>query len=109
MQSDAIQLLLWLSASISTVAAAVTVVVTVINKIKSPNAIQNERIRDLEDDMKKVKQYLDADNKKIQSIEEGNKATQKALLALMGHALNMNDGEKLMAAKEELEQYLINR
>jgi hypothetical protein len=52
---------------------------------------------------------LDNDNDRIKSIEEGNKVTQKALLALMSHALNDKDDSKLLEAKDELERYLINR
>ena len=45
----------------------------------------------------------------IESIEEGNKVTQKALLALLAHALDGNNTAQLQDAKEGLQQYLINR
>jgi hypothetical protein len=35
--------------------------------------------------------------------------TQQALLALMSHAINGNDIDKLSRAKDDLESYLINK
>lgn len=109
MNTDAIQTFLWVCTAILTVGNAGLVIATIITKAKAPNKAQNERISNLEKDMAEVRHYLDSDNKRIKIQEDGNKVTQKALLALMSHALNGNDNDKLMEAKDELERYLINR
>lgn len=100
---------LYICTAITTISAAVTVIVSWINKAKEPNARQNLRLDQLETKIEKISMYLDNDNVRIKAIEEGNKVTQKALLALMSHALNGNDLDKLEEAKNSLEQYLINK
>ncbi len=109
MGSDKMQWVLWICTAILTLGNVITMIGTFINKAKAPNKVQNERITVLEDEMKEVKRYLDTDKKRIDVIEEGNKVTQKGLLALMTHALSSQEDDKLMAAKDELERYLINR
>lgn len=109
MNSETMQTILWICTAILTIGNAGLVIATIVNKAKAPNKIQNERITGLESRMDKVEHHLDSDNTRIKSIEEGNKVTQKALLALMSHALNDQDDTKLMEAKDELERYLINR
>ena len=54
-------------------------------------------------------EYLDRDNRRLNSLDEGNRVTQQALLALMSHAINGNDIDKLTRAKDDLESYLINK
>lgn len=100
---------LYICTAITTISAAVTVIVSWINKAKEPNARQNLRLDQLETKIEKMSMYLDNDNVRIKAIEEGNKVTQKALLALMSHAINGNDTDKLEEAKNSLEQYLINK
>lgn len=109
MNTEAIQTFLWVCTAILTVGNAGLVIATIVTKAKAPNKIQNERISGLESRMDTVERHLDSDNKRIKAQEEGNKVTQKALLALMSHALNGNDNDKLLAAKDELERYLIDR
>ena len=109
MNTDAIQTFLWVCTAILTVGNAGLVIATIVTKAKAPNKVQNERITGLESRMDKVERHLDSDNTRIKTIEEGNKVTQKALLALMSHALNDQDNDKLIEAKDELERYLINR
>lgn len=100
---------LYICTAVTTISAAVTVIVSWINKAKEPNARQNLRLDQLETKIEKISMYLDNDNVRIKAIEEGNKVTQKALLALMSHAINGNDTDKLEEAKNSLEQYLINK
>ena len=49
------------------------------------------------------------DKQKIESIEEGNKVTQQALLALLKHSIDGNNIEGLEKAESRLSDYLINR
>jgi capsule polysaccharide export protein KpsE/RkpR len=107
--SETLQAILFACSAISTIGAAIVVISTFVTKAKAPNVAQNDRITVLETEMAEVKRHQDSDNKRLKSMEDGNKVTQKALLALMSHALNDNDNDKLIAAKDELERYLINR
>lgn len=84
-------------------------IAALISKMKAPNERQNLRLDQIETRLDKLSNYLDNDNIRIKAIEEGNKVTQKAILALMSHAINGNDTQKLTEAKNSLEQYLINK
>lgn len=54
-------------------------------------------------------EHFDRDLRRIEVLEEGNKITQRALLALMSHAIDGNDVEALRKARNDLNEYLINR
>lgn len=74
-----------------------------------PEETQDARIIELEKWRASVDARLDRGNDHFEEIDQGNKITQKALLALMAHAINGNDIQKLEAAKNELESYLIDK
>lgn len=52
---------------------------------------------------------LDNDNKRIKSLEDGNKVVCKALIAMLSHDINGNSNDKLQHALETLNKYLIER
>lgn len=84
---------------------------------KAPNVKQDERIAalegwrkgELEEWRKGVDRKLDSDKKHLNTIDEGNRATQRALLALLDHGIDGNNIEQMQHAKEELQDHLINR
>ena len=84
-------------------------IVKAIKLARTPNDVQNRRIGELEDWQKSVDRKLDHDNKRLDAIEEGNHASQRALLALLDHGLNGNNVEQMQKAKETLQNHLINR
>ena len=99
-----------------TIAAAVSIIISAVKKLKEPENVQNKKISDMEDKMKhledrlkKHEEYFNNENKRLLAIEEGNRVTQKALLALMSHAINGNDADKLKEAENSLREYLINK
>lgn len=99
-----------------TIAAAVTIVINAFKKLKEPENVQNQKLKEMdermktfEDRLKKHEEYFNNDNKRLLAIEEGNRVTQKAILALMSHAINGNDIDKLKEAENSLREYLINK
>ena len=52
---------------------------------------------------------LDNDNKRIASLEAGNKVVCKALIAMLSHEINGNSTDKLREAMSDLQNYLIER
>lgn len=103
-----------------TISAAVAIIVSAVKKLKEPENIQNRKLEDIskkidamdakfEARLKIHEEYFNNDNRRISSIEEGNRVTQKALLALMSHAINGNDVDKLKEAENSLREYLINK
>lgn len=91
------------------VASVATLAVTVAKTAQKPNATQNERLDALEAWRAEVDSRLEVGNRHFDSIDQGNRVTQEALLALMSHAINGNDIEKLREAKAKLENYLIEK
>ena len=77
-------------------------VVKVIKEWRKPGMSEAEWKRD-------VDQKLDKDNKRIASLEDGNKVICKALIAMLSHEINGNSIEKLKKAMSDLQDYLIER
>lgn len=77
--------------------------------LKEPAKALEARIEKLEKKQEQHEEYFSRDLRRIEVLEEGNRVTQKALLALMSHALDGNDVERLRKAKDDLNEYLINR
>ena len=100
---------LWICGAVCTVAAAAAVLYKAANKAQEPERVQNRRLDALEETVGKFETYFDRDKRRLDSLDEGNRVTQQALLALMSHAINGNDVEKLTRAKDDLESYLINK
>ena len=76
---------------------------------KAPNQAQNERLDALEEWKKSVDRKLDADKNHLGDLDAGNRATQRALLALLDHGIDGNNIDQMQHAKEELQKYLIER
>ena len=95
--------------AISTVGGAVEKVVKIFRAAKAPNEEQDVRISRLERDMEDVKKALDRDDKHLKAIDEGNRVSQVALLALLDHGIDGNNTKQMQAAKSDLQTYLINR
>ena len=77
--------------------------------LKEPRKNLEERIKKLEDLQTSYDVRFSRDLQRIESIEEGNRVTQKALLALLNHAIDGNDVEGIKEASKDLNKYLINR
>lgn len=99
-----------------TISAAVAIVISAVKKLKEPENAQNREIKELRDKMNTIEDRLNRhdeffgnDNKRLSAIEEGNRVTQQAILALMQHAINGNDVDKLKKAEDDLKTYLINK
>ena len=107
--SDILGIFLGACGVITATAGAVAVIYSIIQKAKTPNRMQNERLDKHEEWLKKHDVMLDNDNKRLKSLEDGNKIIQKALLALLQHGIDGNDIEGMKKVKNELQQYLIDR
>ena len=95
--------------AISTIGGAVEKVAKVVKAAKAPNDEQDRRIGAVEKEIVDIKGFLAKDKKRIDSLEEGNRVTQRALLALLAHGIDGNNQKQMMEAKKELESHLINR
>lgn len=97
------------ASAITLVANAVEKIVKAVKMAKAPNLKQDERLDELEAWRRTVDSKLNRDNDRLDSIEEGNRASQRALLALLDHGIDGNNIEQMQHAKETLQNHLINR
>ena len=88
---------------------AIEKIVKAVKAAKAPNVKQDERLTALENWKKTVDSKLDREEDRLEVIEEGNRATQRALLALLDHGIDGNNIKQMQDAKETLQNHLINR
>lgn len=91
------------------ICVAVGWVIKIVKAAKAPTKALETRVAALEHSIKSHDEYLANDQRRIAAIEEGNRVTQRAILALLSHGIDGNDVDGLKAAKTELEHYLIER
>lgn len=101
--------LVWVCGAIITIGGVVTLAIKAWEKAKAPNVLQDTRIDDLERRQEKMEAHLDNDRKRLDGIEEGNRVIQRSLFALMSHAIDGNDVDKLKRSTKDLQDYLINK
>ncbi len=99
----------WVAAAIILLANAAEKIGKAVQAAKAPNAAQNKRLDDLEHRMEKAEKKLDNDKQHFDAIDASNRVTQVALLALLDHGIDGNNTKQMQAAKEELQQHLINK
>ena len=101
--------LLALAGFINTVGAAVEKVAKAVKAAKAPNVEQNDRLDALEKWREDVDRQMVKSEQHFRSLDDGNRVTQLALLALLDHGLDGNNITQMQHAKEELQNHLINR
>lgn len=101
--------LLAVAGAVNTVGNAVEKVCKAWKAAKAPNDRQDDRLQALEDWRKEVDQALARDLKRFDNLDEGERITQRALLALLGHGIDGNNIEQMQKAQEALQDHLINR
>ena len=107
--ADIISMFLGICAAIVSISAATTVIIKFIQHAKAPDKKQDERLDALEKEVKHFVRMFDNDNTRLNELEEGNRVTQQALLALLSHSINGDDKDKLTVARDDLQRYLIER
>ena len=108
--------LITIATAVITISTAVGVIINLISKAREPEKKQDERISACETRLDKLdviiekfQGYFANDDRRFKEIEEGNRITQTALLALLKHSINGNDTKALKEAEKSLEEYLINK
>lgn len=113
----------WVSITLAIIGGALVLInfynaiVQLVKASKTPTNNLEERVtlieKKLEFEIKATFVEYDArfgrDKQKIETIEEGNRVTQQAILALLEHSIDGNNVEALTEAKKALNNYLIKR
>lgn len=96
--------------------AIVQMISKILEMVRKPERDQNKKIIELEKRVEslenmdtKILTFLKNDNSRIENIFKGNNVTQKALLALLSHAIDGNNESQLIEARNTLQDYLIHR
>lgn len=90
-------------------ATVITLIYGLIKFAGTPNRSQNQRLDALEKWREQVDDRLTMGDNHFRAIDDGNRITQKAILALMKHAINGNDIDDLKKAEKSLEEYLVEK
>lgn len=90
--------ILWLCGLIS----ALWGVWKIVKELKKPN--ENLRLT-----VDKHEKLLNSDDKRLRSIEDSNKMILQSLLVIINHDITGNGVEKMKEAREELQEFLINK
>ena len=83
-------------------------IASAVRKAKAPNARQNERIAELERQVKRHDELFMNDLARFERIQAGNRIMQKCMLSLLSHGIDGNDIDGMKAARSELQEFLIN-
>ena len=94
---------------ISTICAAGNWIVKLVQVFKAPNAQQDRQLEELQEWRRGVDVKLDNDNRRLNRKDDGDRVTQRALLALLAHGIDGNHQKQMEEAKEELENHLISK
>lgn len=97
------------ASAINTIGSAAEKIVKAVKAAKSPNDVQDTRLDELEKWRLEVDKRLLTGNAHFDAIDEGNRVTQRALLALLSHGIDGNNIQQMKDAKDALETHLINR
>lgn len=82
--------------------AAVWGIWKIVKEIRKPND-------DLKAEVSKHTRLLDNDNKRLKEYEESNRMILQCLLVIINHEITGNGIENLKRARDDLEEYLINK
>lgn len=82
--------------------AAVWGIWKIVKEIRKPND-------DLKAEVSKHTRLLDNDNKRLKEYEESNRMILQCLLVIINHEITGNGIENLKHARDDLQEYLINK
>jgi flagellar biosynthesis component FlhA len=94
---------------IAAVGTALTWVLKALGFLRAPEKKQDELLKDHESRIKRLEEKANSDYENIQELQKEMKILLAATLATVKHQLDGNDVQSLQKARENLEEYLINK
>ena len=101
--------ILAIAAAVVLIANAIEKIVSVAKAAKAPNVRQDERLTKIEGRLDTVERKLVNDDNRLCDIKKGDRAAQRALIALLEHGIDGNNLEQMKNARDELNNYLIEK
>ena len=102
-------LLLAAASAIVLLSNAIEKIIKAVKTAKAPVEQHDKRIDDLEKRMEAVEKGQIKNEDHLTAVDDSNRVTQLALLALLDHGIDGNNIDQMRHAKEELQTHLINR
>ena len=100
-------------ASICALIVSIGAVIALFLKLRdraiAPDKRQNERITKIEERLADYDRWLDSDKKRIEMLESALAMQMKCQFALLSHAINGNDIDKLKEVQGEMQEYLTTK
>ena len=94
---------------IVTIIGAAEKIVNAGKYINTPNVEQDKRLDALEARCDKYDRFFDSDKQRLNDLEQSLSVLMQSQFALMGHAINGNDVDKLKKAQNDMLEYLTKR
>ena len=104
-----IAIILAICGGIITIIGAVEKIVNAGKFINAPNAEQDKRLDALEARCDKYDQYFSSDKQRLSDLEQSLSVLMQSQFALLSHAINGNDTDKLKKAQGDMLAYLTKR
>ena len=98
-----------LPGAINTIGNAVEKIAKAKKAVEAPNAAQDAKIADLERRMGRVEVHLESDKRELEAIQEYNRISALAQIALLDHSLDGNNIKPMQDAKDELNHWLARK
>lgn len=100
-----VETFLWFLGTITAIGAASAV----ISRWFAPFRKLKEEVNTLKNDLEGLKVYQNTDHAELKKVEVGIEKICKCTLAITDHELTGNSVDKLRAAKDEMQDYLIQK
>ena len=94
---------------IVTIIGAVEKIVNAGKFVNAPNVEQDRRLDALEARCDKYDRFFDSDKQRLTDLEQSLSVLMQSQFALMSHAINGNDVDKLKKAQNDMLEYLTKR
>lgn len=81
-----------------------------ISKVESYATTSEDTIKSIKESVEKLDEKLEQNEKRMVRLSNGEKVTQRAILALISYELNEGDGHvSLTEARDKLNEYLLEK
>ena len=115
-----IQTAMYIMNFVITIGAFVTCIITIMktaakpmdtwkSKLEERMARVEERQEKYEERLLSAEKHIDNDNKRLLELEKANDIVLHSLLHIMSYLIDSNDKEALKDARDDLQDYLVNR
>ena len=101
--------ILGICGGITTIISAIEKIVNASRAVNAPNAEQNRRLKELEIRCDRYETFFSSDKQRITDLEQSLSILMQGTLALISHAVNGNDVDKLKDTQEHMLDYLTTR